>query len=194
MFMEKINVLKPPCFVADITVHFPHISVGNMATSQTCCTCAYTRDTRTRWSSSSGAGEEQRIDKFEVLSSKRPLWKRDEERSLAIMDCNRQYQYTVEIEKTSFQHVLLFRGDELPRQHVLLPTRQIVKLGCWFRIEKKIEREKVVPSDCPGWRRTEEKRRASRGVNFSERKIVVWLLNVPPFSDLPYSPALILLS
>jgi hypothetical protein len=25
----------------------------------------------------SGAGEEQRIDKFEVLSSKRPLWKRD---------------------------------------------------------------------------------------------------------------------
>jgi hypothetical protein len=33
------------------------------------------------------------------------------------MDCNRQYQYTVEIEKTSFQLVLLFRGDELPRQH-----------------------------------------------------------------------------
>jgi hypothetical protein len=28
-----------------------------------------------------------------------------------------QYQYTVEIEKTSFQLVLLFRGDELPRQH-----------------------------------------------------------------------------
>jgi hypothetical protein len=59
------------------------------------------------------------IDKFEVLSSKRPLWplwKRDEERSLAIMDCNRQYQYTVEIEKTSFQLVLLFRGDELPQQ------------------------------------------------------------------------------
>jgi hypothetical protein len=57
------------------------------------------------------------IDKFKVLSSKRPLWKRDEERSLAIMDCNRQYQYTVEIEKTSFQLVLLFRGNELPRQH-----------------------------------------------------------------------------
>jgi hypothetical protein len=27
--------------------------------------------------SRSGAGEEERIDKFEVLSSKRPLWKRD---------------------------------------------------------------------------------------------------------------------
>jgi hypothetical protein len=57
------------------------------------------------------------IDKFEVLSSKRLLWKRDEERSWAIMDCNRQYQYTVEIEKTSFQLVHLFRGDELPRRH-----------------------------------------------------------------------------
>jgi hypothetical protein len=56
------------------------------------------------------------IDKFEVLSSRRPLWKRDEEGSWAIMNCNRQYQYTVEIEMTSFQLVLLFRGDELPRR------------------------------------------------------------------------------
>jgi hypothetical protein len=30
---------------------------------------------------------------------------------------------------------------------------------------------------------------ASSGVNFSERKIVVLLLNALPFSDLPYSPA-----
>jgi hypothetical protein len=47
----------------------------------------------------SNAEEEQKINKSgskEVLSSKRPLWKRDLAAAWAIMDCNRQYHYIVE--------------------------------------------------------------------------------------------------
>jgi hypothetical protein len=47
----------------------------------------------------SNAEEEQKIDKSgsnEVLSSKRPLWKRDLAAAWAIMDCNCQYEYIVE--------------------------------------------------------------------------------------------------
>jgi hypothetical protein len=47
----------------------------------------------------SNAEEEQKIDKSgskEVLSSKRPLWKRDLAAAWAIMDCNCQYEDIVE--------------------------------------------------------------------------------------------------
>jgi hypothetical protein len=67
----------------------------------------------------SNADEEQKIDKSgskEVLSSKRPLWKRDLAAAWAIMDCNRQYQYILEQERIFDQLVLLFRRNRLRRK------------------------------------------------------------------------------